>query len=123
MGLARKKLGKTGEKAAGKHLIRNGYKILARNYSRAGGEVDLICYHEGCIVFVEVKTRSDPLAFESDPFVAPGQWRHAERAALAWLAEHREPNCAYRFDALSVVLPPDGNPRVRHVVDAFVPSR
>ncbi len=123
MSLARKKLGKAGEEAAGKYLERKGYRLLARNYGRARGEIDLICYQDGCIVFVEVKTRSDPQVGESDIAVNAAQRRHAVRAARAWLAEHRQPECAYRFDVVSVLLPPTGEPQVRHVVDAFVPSR
>ena len=123
MSLARKKLGKAGEDVARKYLKRRGHRILAKNYTFSIGEIDLITYHEDCIVFVEVKTRSDPQTLDTEFPVSRTQRRHAVRAAQAWLSQHRDPDCAYRFDAVSVVLPRDGEPSVRHIVDAFTPSR
>lgn len=123
MTVARKDLGKRGEETARKHLQRNGYKILARNYSCPVGEIDLIGYKDGCIVFVEVKTRAEDAAGDPEENITPGKRRRLERAAQAWLAFHGQPECAYRFDAVSVILPADGEPRVRHIVEAFVPAR
>ena len=123
MSLVHKKLGKAGEDLALKHLKRNGYTVLARNYTCPVGELDLVCYGDGCIVFVEVKSRQDDASTDPEENITRAKQGKLERVAQFWLAEHREPDCAYRFDAVSVVLPPNGEPRVRHIVDAFVPSR
>ncbi|MBN2559971.1 MAG: YraN family protein [Phycisphaerae bacterium] len=123
MSFGRRNLGKAGEKAARKHLRRHGYSILAGNYVCPAGELDLVCYQDGCIVFVEVKTRGDDTSTDPEGNITCAKRRQLERVARAWLANHREPDCAYRFDAVSVVLPVGGEPRVRHIVDAFVPSR
>ena len=48
--------------------------------------------------------------------------RQIERVARAWLAAHREPDCAYRFDAVSVVQSSGRRPSVRHIIEAFIPS-
>lgn len=116
-------LGKAGEKAACRFLRRGGYHILARNFACPLGEIDLICRHADGIVFVEVKTRSDDSAADPEANITPGKQRRMERAAQAWLAQHRWPDCAYRFDAVSVIIPSLGEARVRHICEAFLPSR
>jgi len=119
----KQQLGAAGEKLAGKYLRRLGYKILDRNFSCPLGEIDLICYHDACIVFVEVKTLSDDAAGDPEDRITPGKQRRLARAARWWIETRRRPECAYRFDAVSVVLGADGQPKVRHIVEAFVPSR
>lgn len=58
-GAAHLQVGKRGERAAAKHLKRQGYRVLARNARTPIGEVDLICLgpDRNTIVFVEVKSR------------------------------------------------------------------
>src|SRR5262249_58194739 len=50
--------GVLGEKAAKKHLKRQGLKFLTANFRTERGEVDLVFCDGDCLVFVEVKTRS-----------------------------------------------------------------
>lgn len=58
----KKELGYFGEKVVAYYLQKKGYKILRRNYTVKGGEIDIIAEKDGMIAFVEVKTRSpDPL--------------------------------------------------------------
>jgi len=117
----KQELGAAGEKAAGKYLRRCGYKILDRNFSCPLGEIDLICYHDDCIVFVEVKTLADDAAGDPEERITRGKQKRLARAAHWWIEARSRPDCAYRFDAVSVVLGADGRPRVRHIMEAFVP--
>ena len=48
-------LGKLAEDEATKHLLKNHYKILERNFRTKFGELDIICQKEKTIVVVEVK--------------------------------------------------------------------
>ena len=41
------------------YLINNGYEILETNFHTRRGEVDIIAKKDNCIVFVEVKTRTN----------------------------------------------------------------
>lgn len=50
--------GRSGEEQAKRHLKKNGYKILQTNFATRLGEIDIIAEKDGCIVFIEVKTRS-----------------------------------------------------------------
>jgi putative endonuclease len=117
-----RQLGALGESAAVKFLKQSGHTILARNYVCPVGELDIISFHHGCIVFVEVKTLSDDAAGDPEEHITPAKQRQLHRVARQWLAARRQPDCAYRFDAISVVVPPQGEPRVRHIVEAFIPE-
>jgi putative endonuclease len=114
------KLGNLGEQAAAEFLERAGHRVLARNFRCPLGELDLITFHEGTLVFVEVKTLSGD-ATDPEEHVTPAKQRKLAQVAEYWIAQNRRPQCAYRFDAVSVVLPNDGGPRVRHFVEAFIP--
>lgn len=51
-------MGADREKQAADYLERQGMKIVERNFRTRQGEIDLIGYHRGYLVFVEVKYRS-----------------------------------------------------------------
>ena len=57
--MSRRAIGNTGEDIACRYLEKSGYRILTRNYTVRGGEIDIAavspCGRQ--IVFVEVKTR------------------------------------------------------------------
>src|SRR5919201_5078223 len=52
----RRWFGTRSERAAARYLRGLGYRILARNYRCALGELDLVALDGGCIVFVEVRS-------------------------------------------------------------------
>ena len=78
-----------------------GYRILARRFAAAGGEVDLIARRGRVLAIIEVKARRRrTTALEA---VTPRQRARVERAALAYLALH--PGLAgldIRFDVMAV---------------------
>jgi len=50
--------GRIGEDLAASFLIKEGYKVLERNFRCAIGEIDIVALDKGTLTFVEVKTRS-----------------------------------------------------------------
>ncbi len=52
----KKIIGKTGEEVAGKYLLKRGYDIVATNYAKKWGELDIIARKDGKLCFVEVKS-------------------------------------------------------------------
>lgn len=54
----KRKIGDWGEEQACSFLVRQGYKILDRNYWTREGEIDIIAQIGEKISFIEVKTRS-----------------------------------------------------------------
>ena len=50
------KVGKFGEDIACRFLMKHGFSILERNYTKKWGELDIVAKKDGDICFVEVKT-------------------------------------------------------------------
>ncbi len=112
-----------GEAVAGLYLKKQGFKILARRLKVGHDELDLVVRGEGCVVFVEVKTR------RSRHFGAPAsavdrRKRHAvSRAAVHYLKKNRFPEESIRFDVVEVIGEPDGEPEINHIRNAFTLDR
>ena len=119
-GSCRDGVGKQGEAAAAVHLESGSYRILARQYRGAGGEIDLIARRGDCVVFVEVKTSRGRSLPHPEKRVRRDKQQHLIRAARHFLARHGlRVEC--RFDVIAVVLGP-GDPEITHFEDAFQPA-
>lgn len=55
----KRKIGSRYESLAAEYLIQKGYRIVMKNYRSPFGEIDLIGYHAGYLVFIEVKYRKN----------------------------------------------------------------
>jgi len=114
-----KELGKRGEDAAAEFLCSHGYRILARNYRVACGELDIVARQRETLVFVEVKTR------RGDRCGTPGQsvtWRKQQkiiRTAQWYLQEHHLDQVPCRFDVIEVFPYPARAWNVRQIQGAF----
>lgn len=106
--------GAAWEGAAAEYLESRGAAILARNYRRGPGEIDLIAEMDGAVVFVEVKQRSTPGRGSPAEAVTRLKQARISGAALYYLKEHRLLDRRVRFDVLEIG--PDG---VRHIKGAF----
>jgi putative endonuclease len=112
-------LGRRGEDIAAAYLQRQGLVLLSRNWRCRHGELDLVATDGRRLVVCEVKTRSgDRFGHPSEAVTARKAGRIRQLTRF-WLAEHRVRWCEIRFDVLSVHWPPDGPPRVEHLVEAF----
>ena len=115
-------IGDIGERAVCDMLVRHGYRILERNFTVRGGEIDIIAKKNGTIAFVEVKTRKhDPLTSGEDAMTAYKK-KHLIYTAERYLDRFSEPVNA-RFD-VAVAEHEDGRIRkVRYYVSAFDASK
>ena len=64
---ASQKTGEMGENIAVRFLMKQGYSILERNYTKKWGEIDIIAEKEGKLHFVEVKSVSRETLDEVTP--------------------------------------------------------
>ena len=111
--------GKLGEDMAHRLLRKRGFTVVARNYRppAGGGEIDLIAYDSGRLVFVEVKTRASADFGEPETAVDQEKRTFIERAARDYARRSNVDWNDVRFDIVSVVL---GNPpRVELRKDSF----
>ncbi len=118
----RANLGRRGEKLARRFIEKLGYRIIAQNYHCPAGELDLMALDGDEIVFVEVKTRRSEEAQDVEQAVNPTKRRQLTRVANYYLATNaaaRKHPC--RFDVVGIVWSDDGDPQVRHILNAFRP--
>jgi len=98
----RQRLGVEGERAAEKFLRRQRYAIIERNYRCPAGEVDLVALDGAAVVFIEVKTRTQPGFGSPLEAVDLHKQRQIERAARFYLSQHRLHDRPVRFDVVGV---------------------
>ncbi len=121
-------LGQAGERLAGKFLRGLGYKILARNYRCPSGEADIIALskhsNEGpaALVFIEVKSRRTEQVVDAESAIDGHKRRQLLNVARYYLSHHRAGDMPVRFDSVAVIVPPQGEPIIRHTPDAFAAS-
>ncbi|MDR3177295.1 MAG: YraN family protein [Desulfovibrio sp.] len=118
-------LGRAGEDAAAAFLVRQGFRILHRNWrpqgARSGLELDLVTARGDALVFVEVKTRAlpaSPDASAPEPFCRDGiplyasftesKRRRLAQAARLYLSAHALWDRPCRFDLVLVGRDPQG---------------
>jgi putative endonuclease len=68
----KQKIGELGENLAERFLVKHGFNIIERNYTKKWGEIDIVAQKDRVLHFVEVKSVSREL-----DFVSPGldSWR------------------------------------------------
>ncbi|MBQ8228850.1 MAG: YraN family protein [Clostridia bacterium] len=113
------KSGVWGELYAARYLRDNGYKIIAGNYRRRVGEIDIIAQKDNTVCFVEVKTRGeDPMFAPSEAVDALKQEKIRATAGLFMNKFGGENNV--RFDVVEVILDKNFNKlSLNHIKDAF----
>ncbi len=117
----RRVLGLQGEELAVQHLERLGFSIVARNYRTRHGEIDIVAFADETLVFAEVKTRREG---GGSPWESLHLRKRAQVRRMAAAYLNKEPERprgrTLRFDAIGVVLRPDGSlAGLEHLEGAF----
>ena len=110
--------GKKAEDLAVQHLIKNGYKILVRNFRFQKAEIDVIAEKNNVIIVVEVKARSTDAFMLPQEAVTKTKIRLIVSAANHYLEEFNK-NQEVRFDIISVLPDEKKNLIIEHITDAF----
>ena len=107
-----------GEALAALLLRLKGYRIEARNWRCSLGEIDIVAWDGGTLVFVEVKARANRAAGSPEEAVTLAKQRRLALLAQAFLGKRRDEPPPCRFDVVAVEgLSPW--PRIRHLKAAF----
>ena len=124
---ARVRLGRRAEEMAAHFLEQVGMRIVARNWRRPEGELDLVAADsEGTHIFCEVRSRTGESS--GDPLETIDARKRARviRAARLYLSLGDEPTGAtgYRFDVVAITFFEDHRePRIVHIPGAFEVDR
>ncbi len=117
----RLELGRRGEDIAARFLKKMGYKIIERNFRCRIGEIDIIAFEKGVLIFIEIKTRT------SDSFAPPQlsvnrlKQQKIINSALSYLVQKRITGIDCRFDIIAITFPADikKGEKVTLIKDAF----
>lgn len=114
--------GTHGESAAVRYLVRSGYIIRECDWRIGRNDIDIIAESPDRreMVFFEVKSRRELDAAEPANAITKRKMRSIATCAAEYVRLnnlHHE----LRFDILSLVEYPEGEPDIEHLVDAFNP--
>jgi putative endonuclease len=111
------KIGELGEDVACKYLVKHGFSILERNYTRKWGEIDIIAKKGDIIYFIEVKSKQVDSNFDfynltkqSDETNRPEENMHPQkmqrlrRVVETYLINRKVGSVDWQFDLLVVYL-------------------
>jgi len=108
----RKKIGAIGESAAAEFLERKGFRILARNYRKPWGEIDIIAEKGNVVRFIEVKSVSreslpdvsrENISYRPEELVHEAKLRKVARTAEMYMNGQNDPR-EYQIDVVGVFL-------------------
>lgn len=114
--------GRFGETYTAEQLRKRGMTLLARNFRRRGGEIDLVFEEGGELIFVEVKTRKFGSMTEGADALDGAKKRRIILTALTFAQEHGFSEMPMRFDLSELTVTTEENPRVlewNYYPDAF----
>ena len=115
------KIGQIGENIACEYLRDRGYKIIARNFRKPWGEIDIIAKApDKTLVFIEVKTMSDFIGAELKPEdqLTGAKLQKLQRTARLYAGHYPElinDNKNWQIDLIAILLDPQtGKPEIKH---------
>lgn len=112
-------MGAYGELAAASFLRASGCSVLRRNWRPVrGGELDLVCRDGDCLVFVEVKTRTDGGHGGARRAVNARKRALIRQGAAEWLRQLPDP-VLFRYDIVEVLYREGMPPEIRRICGAF----
>lgn len=113
--------GRKGEQLAASYLKRKGYAVIANNYRRTHGEVDIIAKDGETLVFVEVKSRKNGAFGNPIDAVNPVKQKRLQFMARQYMAERELCHVNVRFDIVEILWGDTAKQAVKihHVKNAF----
>ncbi len=121
------KIGKLGEDLACKFLMKHGYSILERNYTKKWGEIDIIAQKKEKLYFIEVKSKSvlslDYVTYETNrPEDNMHIWKmkRLSKTVQTYLIHNRIGNTPWQFDLYVVYMDIEGRKARVRVVENVI---
>lgn len=115
----RRKIGNKGEDIACEYITRRGFTVVARNYLKPWGEIDIIATKDGVYRFIEVKTISRATSsrdgsremspnrarttMTAEDHIHPAKLQRLARTVETYMAESKG-DADYQIDVVTVEL-------------------
>jgi putative endonuclease len=109
---SKRKTGNLGEDIATTFLVKRGFKILERNFSKPWGEIDIIAEKAGIVRFVEVKSVSreiregvtrEKAGYRPEELIHASKLRKLSRTASLYMESKRDKR-EFQLDAITVII-------------------
>ena len=119
MRMNRQELGRLGEQLARRTLKRRGYRILETNFRCRRGEIDIVAQQNDCLVFVEVRTKSNLKFGSPEESITEIKKKRLVSSALTYMATHQGIPDLWRIDVVAIEMNLEGKPeRIEVIEDA-----
>jgi len=93
--------GQVAEQLACDYLIKNGLRLIDKNFHSRYGEIDLIMQHQNALVFIEVRYRKNQNYGGAKESVTLAKQKKIQKTALSYMQKQgREYNA--RFDVIAM---------------------
>lgn len=103
-----KQIGNAAETEAANYLVRNGHRILDRNWKTKACEIDIISIKNKTIYFVEVKYRKNAQQGDGTAAITPKKLRQMKFATKIYVASNHVIDTDLRLAAISLTgTPPE----------------
>ena len=112
--------GKAGEDLVCAYLKKQGYEILERNFRTRVGEIDIIAVDEGCLVFIEVKTRKDDACGLPAEAVDYRKQQTISRVASQYIQKYLRYDAIMRFDVAEVWMDEMKVNLIKNAFDSYI---
>jgi len=104
----RQEVGKLGERAAQTFLKKRGYRIRETGFRCRHGETDIIAEKKDCLVFVEVRTKSNLDFGTPEESITQAKKKRLIASALTYTTTHQDIPSLWRIDVVAIELDEKG---------------
>jgi len=116
----RQEVGKIGEKLAQKFLKKRGYRICEMNFRCREGEIDIIAQQKDCLVFVEVRTKSNLDFGTPEESITRNKKEKLITSALTYINTHQNLPDLWRIDVVAIELDQKGKAKRIELIESAV---
>lgn len=113
-------LGKAGELAACRYLLKKGYRILATNWKSGKREIDIVASDRRRLLIIEVKSRSEGTLYAPEDAVDREKQKNLIAVAHEYIRQYRLNDLPIRYDVISALYRPAQRVfEITHLPDYF----
>jgi len=119
----RQEVGKLGERAAQKFLKKRGYRIRETGFRCRHGEIDIVAQQKDCMVFVEVRTKSNLEFGTPEESITQAKKERLIASALTYTTTHQDIPSLWRIDVVAVELDARGKTKRIELIENAIERR
>jgi putative endonuclease len=116
----RQEVGKLGEKTAQKFLKKRGYRIRETGFRCRHGEIDIIAQKKDCLVFVEVRTKSNLDFGTPEESITQAKKERLIASALTYTTTHQNLPALSRIDVVAIELDDKGQVKRIELIESAI---